>query len=84
MGFGFRGGDLGYGEESGVWGERLMRLNISSSCMSNGDLLIRHLTVASSCGVMEVSFIFLIMSCEKYLYQKSGKGWRMKEPGRVV
>ena len=45
--------------------------------------MIRHLTVAASCGVMEVSLSLLIVSCEKSLYQKSGKGWRMKDSGRV-
>ena len=42
-------------------------LSISSSCLSSGDILIRHLAVATSCGVMEVSLSFFIVSCENSL-----------------
>ena len=58
---------MGAGEECGVRGERARRLSISSSFLSSGGVLIRHLTVADSCGVMEVSLSFLIVSCEKSL-----------------
>ena len=47
-------------------GERTRRLSISSSCPSNGDLLISHMIVAASCALIEVSFNFLMVSCEKY------------------
>ena len=81
--FGFKGGDLGAGEGYGVQGGRARRLRIASSCLSIRDVLIRHLTVAASCGVMEVSLSFFIVSSEKALKQKSGKGWRIRDPGRV-
>ena len=44
-----------------------MILMISSSCLLSGDVLIRHPAVAASCGVMEASLIFLMVSCEKSL-----------------
>ena len=52
---------------SGVWGERARRLRISYSCPSSGDVLIRHLAVAASCGVIEVILSFFMVSCEKSL-----------------
>ena len=65
--FSFKGGYFGAGEVFGVWLESSRRLRISYSCLSSRDLLIRHLTVSDSCGVMEVSWSFFIVSCEKYL-----------------
>ena len=46
-------------------GGKERRLRISFSCPSGGDVLIRHLTVADSCAVIEVSFILFMVSCEK-------------------
>ena len=67
LGLDFKGRYLRAREGSGVWGERARILRISSSCLSSGDVLMRHLTVAASCGVMEVSLSFFMVSCEKYL-----------------
>ena len=49
---GLGGEALGAGGESGFRGDRERRLSISSSCISSGDVFIRHLTVAASCGVI--------------------------------
>ena len=74
MMFGFRGGSLGDEEGSGVRVERTRRLIISYSCLSRGDVLIIHLTMAASCGVIKVSLSFFMVSWDNYLYQKNGKG----------
>ena len=67
LGLDFKGRYLGAREGSGVRGERSRILIISSSCLLSGDVLIRHLTVAASCGVMEASLSFFMVYCEKYL-----------------
>ena len=59
--FGFKGVLWGRGG-SGVQGERAERLSISSSCLSSGDILIKILMVAASCGLMEVSLSSFIVS----------------------
>ena len=53
----------------GVWvaREEIKDIRISSSCTLVGDVLLRHLIVADYCDVIEVSFSFFVVSCEKYL-----------------
>ena len=67
LGLGVRA--LGNDRESGFRGERDRRLITSSSCPSRGGVLIRHLVVAvaASCAVIEVSFSFSMIYCEKSL-----------------
>ena len=40
-------------------GEISRKLSINYSCTSGGGVFIRHLTVADSCAMIEVGFIFL-------------------------
>ena len=47
-GIGFGGRYLRSGCGFEVWRSRVKRLQIYSSCISSGDVLIRHLTVADS------------------------------------
>ena len=54
-------GGLGFG------GGRASRLRISSFCPSIRDVLIRHMAVVVSCGVIEVSFGLFMVSCEESL-----------------
>ena len=48
--------DLGVGGSSRVLGGRARRPRVSSSCPSGRDVLIRHLTVAASCAMIDIAF----------------------------
>ena len=52
---------------SGVMGVGYRRLRISSSCPLGGYVFIRYLVVADSCALIEISFSFFMLSCEKSL-----------------
>ena len=65
--FGFKGGSLGSGKGCEVRVESVRRISISYSCLSRVYVMIRHLTVADSCGVVVVSLSFFIVSSDNYL-----------------